>query len=103
MTSSLIDRAKVRHLAQKSKPTVRKLQQYKRLIRILMCWDGEDGERGVVDVRDSREVEGDSVEKEVGVSGSVVDADEALEVLVESLRLGVALPAVEVPQNGGGI
>lgn len=66
-----------------------------------MCWDGEDGERGVVDVRDLGEVEGDAVEKEVGVSGSVVDADEALEVLVESLRLGVALLAVEVPQNGG--
>ena len=73
------------------------------LIRILMCWDGEDGERGVVDVRDLGEVEGDAVEKEVGVSGSVVDADEALEILVESLRLGVALPAVEVPQNGGGV
>ena len=73
------------------------------LIRILMCWDGEDGERGVVDVRDSREVEGDSVEKEVGVSGSVVDADEALEVLVESLRLGIALPAVEVSQDWGGV
>ena len=68
-----------------------------------MCWDGEDGERGVVDVRDSREVEGDSVEKEVGVSGSVVDADEALEVLVESLRLGIALPAVEVSQDWGGV
>ena len=64
---------------------------------------GEDGERGFVDVMYSREVERDSVEKEVGVSSSVVDADEALEVLVESLRLGVALPAVEVPQNGGGI
>ena len=73
------------------------------LIRILMCWDGEDGERGVVDVRDLGEVEGDAVEKEVGVSGSVVDADEALEILVESLRLGIALPAVEVPQNGGGV
>ena len=58
---------------------------------------------GFVDVMDSREVEGDSVEKEVGVSSSVVDADEALEVLVESLRLSIALPAVEVPQNGGGI
>ena len=68
-----------------------------------MCWDGEDGERGFVDVRDSREVEGDAVEKEVGVSSSVVDADEVLEVLVESLRLGIALPAVEVPQNGGGV
>ena len=68
-----------------------------------MCWDGEDGERGVVDVMDSGEVAGDAVEKEVGVSGSVIDADKALEVLVESLRLGVALPAVEVPQNGGGI
>ena len=68
-----------------------------------MCWVGEDGERGVVDVMDSGEVEGDSVEKEVRVSSSVVDADKALEILVESLRLGVALPAVEVPQNGGGV
>ena len=58
---------------------------------------------GGVDVMDSGEVAGNSIEKEVGVSGSVVDADEALEVLVESLRLGVAPPAVEVPQNGGGI
>ena len=74
-----------------------------RLIRILMCWDGEDGERGFVDVRDLGEMEGDSVEKEVGVSSTIVDADEALEVLVESLRLSIALPAVEVPQNGGGI
>ena len=73
------------------------------LIRILMCWDGEDGERGVVDVRDLGEVEGDAVEKGVGVSGSIVDADEALEVLVESLRLSIALPAVEGPQNGGGM
>lgn len=48
-------------------------------------------------------MEGDSVEKEAGVSGSVVDADEAPEVLVESLRLGIALPAVEVPQSGGGV
>ena len=46
------------------------------------------------------EVEGDAVEKEVGVSGSVVDADEALQILIESLRLGIALPAVEVPQDG---
>ena len=46
-------------------------------------------------------MEGGLVEKEVGVSGSVVDADEAPEVLVESLRLGVALPAVEVRQKGG--
>ena len=68
-----------------------------------MCWEGEDGERGFVDVRDLGEVEGDSVEKVVGVSGSVTDADEALEVLVESLRLGIAFPAVEVPQNGGGV
>ena len=68
-----------------------------------MCWEGGDGERGFVDVRDLGEVEGDSVEKEVGVSSSVVDADKALEILVESLRLGVALPAVEVPQNGGGV
>ena len=73
------------------------------LIRILMWWVGEDGERGFVDVRDSGEVEGDSVEKEVGVSGSIVDADKALEILVESLRLGVALPAIEVSQNWGGI
>lgn len=61
----------------------------------------EDGERG--GVRDSREVEGNSEEKEVGVSSSVVDSDEALEALVESLRLGIALSAVEVPQNGGGV
>ena len=54
-------------------------------------------------VRDSREVEGNSEEKEVGVSSSVVDSDEALEALVESLRLGIALSAVEVPQNGGGV
>ena len=68
-----------------------------------MCWEGEDGERGFVDVRDLGEVEGDSVEKEVGVSGSVVDADEAPEVLVESLRFGIALPAVEVSQDWGGV
>ena len=67
-----------------------------------MCWEGEDGERVLVDVRDLGEVESDSVEKEVGVSGSVIDTDESPEVLVESLRLGIALPAVEVPQNGGG-
>ena len=73
------------------------------LIRILMCWDGEEKEITFVDVMDSREVEGNSVEKEVRVSSSIVDADKALEVLVESLRLGVALPAVEVPQNGGGV
>ena len=58
---------------------------------------------GFVDVRDLGKVEGDSVEKEVGVSSSVVDADEALEVLVESLCLGIVLSAVEVPQNGGGV
>ena len=68
-----------------------------------MCWEGEDGERGFVEERDLGEVEGDSVEKEVRVSSSVVDADEALEVLVESLRLGIVLSAVEVPQNGGGV
>ena len=54
-------------------------------------------------MRDLGEMEGDAVEKEVGVSGSVVDADEALQILIESLRLCIALPAVEVPQNGGGI
>ena len=54
-------------------------------------------------MRDLGEVEGDAVEKEVGVSSIVVDADEALEILVESLRLGIALPAVEVPQNGGSL
>ena len=54
-------------------------------------------------MKDSREVEGNSEEKEVGVSSSVVDSDEALEALVESLRLGIALSAVEVPQNGGGV
>lgn len=48
-------------------------------------------------------MEGGLVEKEVGVSGSVVDADEAPEVLVESLRIGIALPAVEVSQDGGGV
>ena len=74
-----------------------------RLIRILMCWEGEDGERGFVDVRDLGEVEGDSVEKEVGVSGSVVDADEALQILIESFRFGIALPAVEVSQDGGRV
>ena len=51
----------------------------------------------------SGEVEGDAVEKEVGVSRSVVDADKALEVLIESFCLGIALPAVEVSQNWGGI
>ena len=61
------------------------------LIRILICWEGEDDERGFVDVRDLGEVEGDSVEKEVGVSSTVIDADEALEVLVKSLCLGVTL------------
>ena len=73
------------------------------LIRILMCRVGEDGEMGFVDVRDSGEVESDSVEEEVGVSGSVIDTDESPEVLVESLCLGIALSAVEVPQNGGGV
>ena len=48
-------------------------------------------------------MEGDAVEKEVGVSGSVVDADEALQILIESLCLSVALPAVEVSQDGGGV
>ncbi len=52
---------------------------------------------------DSGEVEGNSVEKEVGVSSSVVDADEAPDILVESLRLGIALSAVEVSRDGGGI
>ena len=51
----------------------------------------------------SGEVESDAVEKEVSVFGSVVDADEALEVLVESLRLGVVLPAVEASQNWSGV
>ena len=68
-----------------------------------MCWDGDGREITFVEGRASGEVEGDSVEKVVGVSGSVTDADEALEVLVESLRLGIALPAVEAPQNGGGV
>lgn len=44
-------------------------------------------------------MEGDSVEKEVGVSSSVVDDDEALKILIESLYLGVVLPAVEVAEN----
>ena len=48
-------------------------------------------------------MEGDSVEKEVGVSGSVVDADEALQILIESFRFGIALPAVEVSQDGGRV
>ena len=64
-----------------------------------MCWE-EDDEKGFVDVRDLGEVEGDSVEKEVGVSSTIVDADEAPEVLVECLCIGVALPAVEVPKAG---
>ena len=68
-----------------------------------MCWESEEDERGFDDVRDLGEVEGDSVEKEVGVSSTVIDADEALEVLVKSLCLGVTLSAVEVPQNGGGV
>ena len=55
----------------------------------------------MVEGRASGEVEGGLVEKEVGVSGSVVDADEAPEVLVESLRIGIALPAVEVSQDWG--
>ena len=46
-------------------------------------------------------MEGNSVEKEVGVFGCVVDADEAPEVLVESLRLSIALSAVEVSQDWG--
>ena len=68
-----------------------------------MCWEGGEIEITFVEERDSGKVEGNSVEKEVGVSSSVVDADEALEVLVESLRLGIVLSAVEVPQNGGGV
>lgn len=48
---------------------------------------------------DSREVEGDPLEKEVGVYSSVVDDDEALKILIESLHLGVVLPAVEVAEN----
>ena len=48
-------------------------------------------------------MEGDSVEKEVDVFDSAVDADEAPEVLVESLRLGVPHPVVEVAEDGGGI
>ena len=50
-----------------------------------------DWERGFVAVRDLGEVEGVSVEEEVGVSGSVVDTDKAPEILVESLRPGTAL------------
>ena len=61
-------------------------------VRDYLCWG-----------RDSREVEGNSVEKEVGVSSSVVDADGSLEVLIESLHLGIALSAVEVSQDWGGI
>ena len=47
--------------------------------------------------------EGASAEKEVDVFGSVTNADEALEVLVKSLRLGAAHPAVEVAEDVGGI
>ena len=68
-----------------------------------MCWDRRRKEITFVEGMASGEVEGDSVEKEVGVSSSVVDADEALEILIESLRLGIALPAVEVSQDWGGV
>ena len=53
-------------------------------------------------------MEGDPVEKEVEVfSGSVIDANEVGKVLIESLRLGVALFADGVTGDGdvrsGGI
>ena len=49
-------------------------------------------------------MEGDPVEKEVEVfSGSVIDADEVEKVLVEGLRLGVALFADSVAEDGDGI
>ena len=38
---------------------------------------------------DSGEVEGNSVEKEVGVSSSVVDADEALEIWLRASALAL--------------
>ena len=68
-----------------------------------MCWEWRGKEITLVEGRASGEVESNSDEKEVGVSGSVVDADKALQILIESLRFGIALPAVEVPQNGGGV
>ena len=43
-----------------------------------MCWEGEDGERGLLMGGFSGEVEGDAVEKKVGVYRSVVDTDEEL-------------------------
>lgn len=46
-----------------------------RLIRIFMCRGGRMMRGG--NVRASGEVEGDVVEEEVGVSGSVIDADES--------------------------
>lgn len=49
-------------------------------------------------------MEGDPVEKEVEVfSGSVIDADEVEKVLIEGLRLGVALFVDSVTEDGDGI
>lgn len=49
-------------------------------------------------------MERDPVEKEVEVfSGSVIDANEVEKVLIESLRLGVALFADGVTEDGDGI
>lgn len=51
-----------------------------------------------------RRVEGDPVEKEVEVfSGSVIDADDVQKVLIEGLRLGVALFVDSVTEDGDGI
>ena len=48
-----------------------------RLIPILRCW-------GVKATRKKlTEVNGDAVEEEVSIAGSIVDSDKALEVLVE--------------------
>lgn len=49
-------------------------------------------------------MEGDPVEKEVEVfSSSVIDADEVEKVLIEGLRLGVALFVDSVAEDGDGI
>lgn len=67
-----------------------------------MCWE-EEGWGGGGRCEGSGEVEGDSVEKVVDVFNSAVDADEAPEILVKSLHLGVAHLAVEVAEDGGRI
>lgn len=49
-------------------------------------------------------MEGGPLEKDVEVfSGSVIDADEVERVLTESLRLGVALFADGVTEDGDGV